>query len=176
MFKPANNPKPCRAIVRPLLSGAAALFATISVSAVAGPDANLYWDIETDRNSFTLTLRQRQERAALPFNAACKENGDLKLTLGAPLDKVAKAGERVTVTLEAGGVKASVTGKAHFNAFTKVHELSVGTDVKNPVFAVLAANAPIKVGGSAKTPVTWPAPNAEAVKLWATDCQFRSEH
>lgn len=146
------------------------------VAAGSAAAQGLRWDIETDRNSFTLTLRQSKERAALPFNAQCEENGDLKLTIGAPLDKVQKAGEPVTLKLEAGGKTATISGKAVFNEFTKAMELAIETDVNNGVFAVLTAGKPIQVTSTAKTPATWPAPKAAAVKLWTVDCQYRSEH
>ena len=139
-------------------------------------DAPLRWDIETDRNSFTLTLRHKDPKAPLPFLAACEDRGDLKLTIGAPLDRVTKAGEPVTVTLEAGGKTASVSGAARFNTFTKAMELALETNADNPLFAVLATGKPVRIGGPAKTPVTWPAANADAVQLWVTDCRFRSEH
>lgn len=146
------------------------------ISPTAAADAGLRWDIEMDRNSMTLTLRHKDPKAPLPFLAACEEGGDLKLTLGAPLDLVKKSGEVVSVKLESAGKSATISGKASFNAFTKVMELSVETNTENPMFAVLSTGKPVLVTRPAKTPMTWPAPNGEQVKLWATDCNFRSEH
>ena len=157
------------------VTAAALLSLAFSGSPSAKTD-NLLWDIETDRNSFTLTLRQKQASAALPFNAQCGQRGVLKLTLGAPLDKVKKTGEPVTIQLDAGTLSARISGKAHFNAFTKVYEMSVETNVKNPVFDVLAAGKPVRVTSTAKTAATWPAADGDAVRLWTTDCRYRSEH
>ena len=55
-------------------------------------------------------------------------------------------------------------------------ELALETNADNQLFAVLATGKPVRIGGPAKTPVTWPAANADAVQLWVTDCRFRSEH
>lgn len=158
------------------------LFAALLVLACAGPapvlagEGDLRWDAETDRNSFTLVLRHKDPKAPLPFVAACEDNGDLKLTIGAPLDKVQKAGEPVTIKLDAGGKSASISGKAQFNEFTKAMELRLETNVDNPVFGLLETGKPVQLTRPATVPMTWPAIDPDKVKLWVTDCRFRSEH
>ena len=160
---------------RALFLAALCAFAPVSTTGFAA-DAPLRWDIETDRNSFTLTLRHKDPKAPLPFLAACEAVGDLKLTIGAPLDLVKKPGGSVAVTLKAGGKSASVSGKAVFNQFTKAMELVVETNASHPLFSVLATGKPVQVGGPAKTPVTWPAADGDAVRLWVSDCTYRVEH
>lgn len=159
------------------------LFTTLAlVSGLAAPTASsgaeggLSWDFLNDRNYMTMTLRHKDPKAPLPFLAACEERGAVKLTIGAPLDKVKEAANTVSLTLDSGGISAKLSGKAVFNAFTKVFEIVIETTTDNPVFDVLATGKPIALTSPAKTAATWPAPNAELAAVWRNDCTTRSEH
>ncbi len=139
-------------------------------------DGDLSWDFLNDRNYMTMTLRHKDPKAPLPFLAACEERGAVKLSIGAPLDKVTEAADTVSLALDSGGVSAKLSGKATFNDFTKVFEIVLETTTDNKVFDVLATGKPITVTGPAKTAATWPAPNAELATVWRNDCTTRSEH
>ncbi|MCC2096573.1 MAG: hypothetical protein KDJ29_06755, partial [Hyphomicrobiales bacterium] len=86
-----------------LPAGTALMLSGLALAA----EGDLRWDAETDRNSYTLVLRHKNPKAPLTFIAACESNGDLKLTIGAPLDLVKKAGDPVTIKLQAGDKSAS---------------------------------------------------------------------
>ncbi|MGE3246479.1 MAG: hypothetical protein AB7F96_01865 [Beijerinckiaceae bacterium] len=161
------------------------LFAPLTAAIAAGAFAalpaqgagdDLSWDYLNDRNYMTLTLRHTDPKAPLPFLAACEDRGDVKITLGAPLDKVKAAGESVTITLESAGKTAAISGKAVFNQFTKVMELAVETKTDNPVFSLLTTGQPVKLTSPARSDTVWPAPDVERAHVWINDCTTRSEH
>lgn len=138
--------------------------------------AKLIWDLLDVRDTLSLTLRRADGTGDQPFFAACSAYGQIDLRLGAPLDRIEKAGEPVKITLTANRVSASVSGVSEIYQPTGSMRAFARITASDPVFAVLATGKAITLDRPAKQRVTWPAVAPGDVKFFIDACKTRSEH
>ncbi len=159
-----------------LLSLCAAFAANASVAAAQPDGGKLIWDLVDLRDILSYTLRKPDGSGDQPAYIVCPETGKIEIWLGARLDKVEKPGEPVTITLRSDRRSAAINGVSELYPRTGSMRAFVKTDIKDPLFDVLASGKPVDVERPATTPMTFPAANPADVKFFLDACRTRTEH
>lgn len=154
----------------------AAALVTLSGPIGAEAASKLRWEVEQSRDAVTLAVRSDDTKAPVGFLVECGLEGEVDISVGAPMDKVKKAGEPVSVTVAAGGKTFVLKGKARFNQFSRAMELFLQTNTDNGMFAVLATGKPVTVTRPATIDLRWPAADPGVIKRWVDYCKVRTEH
>lgn len=158
------------------MSLCAAIAANASVAAAQPDGGKLIWDLVDLRDILSYTLRKPDGSGDQPAYIVCPQIGQIEIWLGAPLDKVEKSGEPVTITLRSDGRSAVLKGVSELYQPTGSMRAFLKTDIKDPLFNVLATGKPVAVERPATTPMTFPATDPSEVKFFLDACKTRTEH
>ena len=138
--------------------------------------AELIWDLVDTRETLSLTLRRRDGSGDRPFFAACAEVGKIDLRLGAPLDKAPEPGQKVSLTLAAGALRATLEARSDLYQPTGSMEAFAAITADHPLFAVLESGQPVRLERPAANPMILQAADPQMVKLFTVTCRTRTEH
>ncbi len=135
-----------------------ALLAIAVLLAPCAAQADVQWKLTKKAGHPYLQGMSSEPESDTEFWALCRSPAAIDLGVGAALGVGDGKGETVRLTFASGNTTATLSGRSQNSAN---FEMTAGTELRttvaatDPVFAVLAAGAPIRVTGSLEVPGAW---------------------
>ena len=133
------------------------LFALLVAFGPAAAAAEVQWTLSKKQGRAYLQGMPDEPEVDLEFWAHCRADGTIEIGMAAESQVGKGKGEPVALTLTSGKASAKVTGRSRESANVEMTggvELRATVSRGDPLFAVLAAGAPVRVTGPIK-PLTW---------------------